>query len=239
MNNAPPIIEARDIHTFYGDSHILHGVDFKIDAGETVSLLGRNGMGKTTLLRSMLGVTPPRTGSIHVDGKDSTGLGTHKTTRKSIAFVPEDRGIFPNLDVLENLTMAARSGLGGDDEWTLQRIFHLFPRLRERRDHMGNQLSGGEQQMLTIARALMTNPRLIILDEATEGLAPLIRLEIWEIIRQIKATGIASIIVDKDMEALLPICDRNYIVNKGKIVYQGKSRELLENPELCKQYLCV
>jgi len=237
MNSAPSIIEARNIHTFYGDSHILHGIDFHVDAGETVSLLGRNGMGKTTLLRSILGLTPPRTGTVHVDGQESTGLSTHKTTRKGIAYVPEDRGIFPNLDVLENLTMAARSG--SEDEWTLKRILKLFPRLRERSDHMGNQLSGGEQQMLTIARALMTNPRLIILDEATEGLAPLIRLEIWEIIRQIKATGIASIIVDKDMEALLPICDRNYIVNKGQIVYQGESRQLLEDPELCKKYLGV
>lgn len=239
MNNASPIIEAREIHTYYGDSHVLHGVNLCVGAGETVSLLGRNGMGKTTILRSMLGLTPPRRGSVHVDGRESTGQSTHRTTRRGIAFVPEDRGIFPNLDVLENLTMAARNGLGGENEWTLKRIFQLFPCLRERSDHMGNQLSGGEQQMLTIARALMTNPRLIILDEATEGLAPLIRLEIWDIIRQIKATGIASIIVDKDMQALLPICDRNYIVNKGRIAYQGKSRELLENPELCKQYLSV
>ncbi|MCW8905611.1 MAG: ABC transporter ATP-binding protein [Sedimenticola sp.] len=238
-DNPAPLLQAEGLHTFYGDSHILHGVDLKIDPGETVSLMGRNGMGKTTTLRSIIGLTPPREGRITIRGRDATRLNTHQIIRQGIAFVPEDRGIFPNLSVLENLTMAARTGPGGRDEWNIQRVLDLFPRLGERLEHMGNQLSGGEQQMLTIARALMTNPDLIILDEATEGLAPLIRLEIWVVIRHIKSTGIASIIVDKDINSLLPICDRNYIINKGEVVYHGRSRELLENPELHKQYLGV
>ena len=234
-----PLLQAEGLHTYYGDSHILHGIDLRIEAGETVSLMGRNGMGKTTTLRSIIGLTPPREGRISIRGRDATRLNTHQIIRQGIAFVPEDRGIFPNLSVLENLTMAARTGPGGRDEWNIQRVLDLFPRLGERLGHMGNQLSGGEQQMLTIARALMTNPDLIILDEATEGLAPLIRLEIWVVIRHIKSTGIASIIVDKDINSLLPICDRNYIINKGEVVYHGRSRELLENPELHKQYLGV
>ena len=238
-DSSAPLLQAEGLHTYYGDSHILHGVDLKIDPGETVSLMGRNGMGKTTTLRSIIGLTPPREGRISIRGRDATRLSTHQIIRQGIAFVPEDRGIFPNLSVLENLTMAARTGPGGRDEWNIQRVLDLFPRLGERLEHMGNQLSGGEQQMLTIARALMTNPDLIILDEATEGLAPLIRLEIWVVIRHIKSTGIASIIVDKDINSLLPICDRNYIINKGEVVYHGRSRELLENPELHKQYLGV
>ncbi|WP_428634841.1 ABC transporter ATP-binding protein [Sedimenticola sp.] len=237
--SATPLLQAEDLHTYYGDSHILRGIDLTIDAGETVSLMGRNGMGKTTTLRSLIGLTPARSGRITIRGKEATRLSTHQIIRQGIAFVPEDRGIFPNLSVLENLTMAARTGPDGRDEWTLDKVLELFPRLGQRLTHMGNQLSGGEQQMLTIARALMTNPDLIILDEATEGLAPLIRLEIWVVIRHIKSTGIASIIVDKDINALLPICDRNYIINKGEVVYHGRSRELLENPELHKQYLGV
>lgn len=234
-----PLLEAEGLHTYYGDSHILHGIDIHIEPGETVSLMGRNGMGKTTTLRSIIGLTPARQGSITLRGKDVSRLSAHQIIRQGIAFVPEDRGIFPNLTVLENLTMAARVGSYGRDEWHLQQVLDLFPRLGERLGNMGNQLSGGEQQMLTIARGLMTNPDLIILDEATEGLAPLIRLEIWVVIRHIKSTGIASIIVDKDINALLPICDRNYILNKGEVVYHGRSRELLENPELHRQYLGV
>lgn len=237
--SATPLLQAEGLHTYYGDSHVLRGIDLSIEAGETVSLMGRNGMGKTTTLRSLIGLTPPRQGRIHIRGRESTRLNTHQIIREGIAFVPEDRGIFPNLSVLENLTMAARKGPGGRDEWNLERVLELFPRLAQRLTNMGNQLSGGEQQMLTIARALMTNPDLIILDEATEGLAPLIRLEIWVVIRHIKSTGIASIIVDKDINALLPICDRNYIINKGEVVYHGRSRELMENPQLHKQYLGV
>jgi branched-chain amino acid transport system ATP-binding protein len=239
MDSAVPLLQAEGLHTYYGDSHILRGIDLSIDPGETVSLMGRNGMGKTTTLRSLIGLTPPRDGRISIRGREATRLKPHQIIRQGIAFVPEDRGIFPNLSVLENLTMAARTGPDGRDEWTLKRVLELFPRLGQRLTNMGNQLSGGEQQMLTIARALMTNPDLIILDEATEGLAPLIRLEIWVVIRHIKSTGIASIIVDKDINALLPICDRNYIISKGEVVYHGRSRELMENPELHKQYLGV
>jgi branched-chain amino acid transport system ATP-binding protein len=201
--------------------------------------MGRNGMGKTTTLRSLINLTPPRSGRVLLRGQDTRRMGTHQIIRSGIAYVPEERGIFPNLSVEENLIMASRKGPGGRDEWSLSRVLELFPRLGERLQHMGNQLSGGEQQMLTIARALMTNPDLIILDEATEGLAPLIRLEIWVVIRHIKSTGIASIIVDKDIGALLPICDRNLILNKGEVVYQGSSRELMEHPELHRQYLGV
>jgi branched-chain amino acid transport system ATP-binding protein len=234
-----PIIEAREIHTYYGDSHILHGINFSISAGETVSLMGRNGMGKTTLLRSLLGLTPPRRGTVKVFGRDMTGAPPQKIVRQGIAFVPEDRGIFPKLTVRENLIMAARSGPNGRREWDLDRVLDTFPRLAQRMTNMGNHLSGGEQQMLTVGRALMTNPDLILLDEATEGLAPLIRNEIWSVVRQIKESGIASVIVDKDLKALLGVSDRNIIISKGRIVFEGSSEELASNPEIHKQHLGV
>ena len=234
-----PIIEAREIHTYYGDSHILHGINFSISAGETVSLMGRNGMGKTTLLRSLLGLTPPRRGTVKVFGRDMTGAPPEKVVRTGIAFVPEDRGIFPKLTVRENLVMAARSGPNGRREWDLDRVLDTFPRLAQRMTNMGNHLSGGEQQMLTVGRALMTNPDLILLDEATEGLAPLIRNEIWSVVRQIKESGIAAVIVDKDLKALLAVSDRNIIISKGRIVFEGSSEELASNPELHKQHLGI
>jgi branched-chain amino acid transport system ATP-binding protein len=234
-----PIIEAREIHTYYGDSHILHGINFSISAGETVSLMGRNGMGKTTLLRSLLGLTPPRRGTVKVFGRDMTGAPPQKIVRQGIAFVPEDRGIFPKLTVRENLIMAARSGPNGRREWDLDRVLDTFPRLAQRMTNMGNHLSGGEQQMLTVGRALMTNPDLILLDEATEGLAPLIRNEIWSVVRQIKESGIAAVIVDKDLKALLGVSDRNIIISKGRIVFEGSSEELASNPEIHKQHLGV
>ena len=236
---AVPLIEAEGLHTYYGDSHILHGVSLKVHRGETISLMGRNGMGKTTTVRSLIGLTPPRRGTVRISGEETTHQPVYRNVRKGIAYVPEDRGIFPTLSVRENLIMAARRGLNGRDEWNLPRVLELFPRLGERINNMGNQLSGGEQQMLTIARALMTNPELIILDEATEGLAPLIRLEIWMVVRHIKETGIAVIIIDKDVNALLDVCDRNYILSKGQIVYQGPSSELKAQPELHKQHLGV
>ncbi len=235
----PPLLEAQAIHTYYGASHILHGVSLTVQRGETVSLMGRNGMGKTTTLRSLIGLSPPRRGTVLIDGTPSTGLPVHRVVRKGIAYVPEDRGIFPTLSVRENLIMAARRGTHGRDEWDLKRVLDLFPRLAERITNRGNQLSGGEQQMLTIARALMTNPELIILDEATEGLAPLIRKEIWKVVRHIKSTGIAVIIVDKDVKALLGVCDRNYIISKGRIVYEGSSAELRDKPEIHQQHLGV
>ncbi len=233
------LLQANDLHSYYGDSHILHGISLSIHRGETISLMGRNGMGKTTTLRSLLGLTPPRSGSVVIGDVDITGWPTHRVIQRGIAYVPEDRGIFPNLSVHENLIMAARPGPDGRNEWPLARILTYFPRLEERIDHMGNQLSGGEQQMLTIARALMTNPDLLILDEATEGLAPLFRREIWSVIRDIKNSGIASIIVDKDINALLSICDRHYILSKGQVVWHGYSQQLRQQPELQKQYLGV
>jgi len=234
-----PIIDAHELHTYYGDSHILHGISLSIAPGETLSLMGRNGMGKTTLLRSLLGLTPPRRGTVKVYGRDMTGAPTEKIVRQGIAFVPEDRGIFPNLTVRENLMMAARPGPDGRMDWDLTQVLDTFPRLAQRMTHMGNHLSGGEQQMLTVGRALMTNPDLLILDEATEGLAPLIRKEIWSVVRQIKQSGIAAVIVDKDIKALLDLADRNIIISKGRIVYEGSSEELAANPEIHIQHLGV
>ncbi len=233
------IIDAQGLQTYYGDSHILHGISFSIARGETLSLMGRNGMGKTTLLRSLLGLTPPREGTVKIYGQDMTGAPTHKIVRQGIAFVPEDRGIFPNLTVKENLVMTSRTGPNGRKDWDLKRVLDTFPRLAQRMNHMGNHLSGGEQQMLTVGRALMTNPELLILDEATEGLAPLIRKEIWSVVRQIKESGIAAVIVDKDLKALLELADRNIIISKGQIVYEGSSEDLTANPEIHTRHLGV
>ncbi len=231
------LIEAEGLHSFYGGSHVLHGVDFTVRRGETLGLMGRNGMGKTTLIRSLLGHVRPRHGRVLVRGKTMTGAAPHLVARKGIAYVPEGRGIFPNLSVRENLLMAAKAGVDGRRDWTFERILDTFPRLGERLTNGGGQLSGGEQQMLTIGRALMTNPDLLILDEATEGLAPLIAKEIWHIIRQIRATGIATIVVDKNHAAVSSISDRNVILVKGRVAFEGSSHELREQPELLKKYL--
>jgi branched-chain amino acid transport system ATP-binding protein len=233
------LIDARGIHAFYGASHILHGVDFVVRRGETIGLMGRNGMGKTTLLKSILGLLPPRAGTVNVRGLDMTGAAPHRIARAGIAYVPEGRGIFPNLSVKENLVMAARSGHDGRTEWTLDRAFQTFPRLRERTNHGGQQLSGGEQQMLTIARALLTNPDLLILDEATEGLAPMVAQEIWRILHQIRDTGMSSIIVDKNFSAVSAIADRNIILVKGQVVFEGDSDVLRAEPETLRSYLGV
>jgi branched-chain amino acid transport system ATP-binding protein len=230
-------IEARGIHTFYGSSHILHGVDFTVGRGETVALMGRNGMGKSTLLKSILGLVAPRQGSVTVAGADVTGAETHAVIRRGIAYVPEGRGIFPTLNVRENLIMAARPGVDGRRDWTCERVLATFPRLAERLDNMGNHLSGGEQQMLSIGRALMTNPDLLILDEATEGLAPLIRREIWHTIRAIKDSGIASIIVDKNVHVLLDLAQRHVILVKGRIVYDGGPQALRDDPAILKRHI--
>lgn len=233
------ILEARGLHTYYGLSHILHGVDFSIRRGEALGLMGRNGMGKTTLIRSMLGLVPAREGTVSVSGTSMTGAPTHRIVRRGIAYVPEGRGIFPNLSVKENLLMAARKGVNGQCDWTFERIMALFPRLAERLGHGGGQLSGGEQQMLTIGRALMTNPDLLILDEATEGLAPLIVREIWRVIREIHATGIATVIVDKNHAAVTAVTDRSMILVKGRVVFDGSSGEVRNNPELIQRHLGV
>ena len=234
-----PLLEATGLHSFYGASHILHGVDFSVARGECVGLMGRNGMGKTNLLKSMLGLVRPKAGSVKVRGRDMTHAAPHAIARAGIAFVPEGRGIFPNLTVRENLVMAARAGLDGRREWDFDRIMATFPRLAERIRHGGGQLSGGEQQMLTIGRALMTNPDLLILDEATEGLAPLIAREIWNIIRSIRASGIATVIVDKNYGAVLALADRSVVLLKGRVVFAGSSNELSDNEELMHRFLGV
>jgi branched-chain amino acid transport system ATP-binding protein len=215
-----PLLEATDLHTYYGLSHVLHGVSFAISEGETVSLMGRNGMGKTTTIRSVLGLTPPRSGTIRLRGGDVTGWPAHRIARRGVALVPEGRCIFPTLTVHENLVVAARPG-----RWTLERALSLFPRLRERKHHLGTQLSGGEQQMLSIARALMTNPALIILDGATEGLAPLVRQEIWSALRMLRDEGTAALVVDKEVHALLDLAGRHLIMVKGRIGFSGSSEQ--------------
>ena len=239
MNDDTPLLEAQDIHTYYGASHILHGINLRVKRGETISLMGRNGMGKTTTLRSLVGLTAPRQGKVLVKNEDVTGKAPYRIAKSGIAYVPEDRAIFPTLTVRENLVMAARPGPDGRSDWDLDRVLNLFPRLRERITNMGNQLSGGEQQMLTVGRALMTNPDLILLDEATEGLAPLIRRAIWSVIRKIKEAGIAAIVVDKDIKALMEIADLNLIIVKGMIVYEGSSQDLKSRPDVHQQHLGV
>jgi branched-chain amino acid transport system ATP-binding protein len=239
MTAAAALIDARGIHTYYGVSHILHGVDFVVRRGETVGLMGRNGMGKTTLLRSVLGLVRPRAGEVRIAGAVMTEAAPYAIARKGIAYVPEGRGIFPTLSVRENLVMAARAGADGRRDWTFELVMRTFPRLAERLDHGGAQLSGGEQQMLTIGRALMTNPDLLILDEATEGLAPKISREIWGIIGQIKQAGIAAVIVDKNFAAVSAVADRALILVKGVTVYEGSTAELRAQPDLRVKYLGV
>jgi branched-chain amino acid transport system ATP-binding protein len=233
------LLEARDLHAYYGASHVLHGVDFRVSAGETVGLLGRNGMGKTTLLKAMLGLVKPRGGEVFVRGTAMTGAEPYLVARRGIAYVPEGRGIFPNLSVKENLVMAARARQNGRREWTLDRVLATFPRLAQRLGYGGWHLSGGEQQMLTIGRALMTNPDLLLLDEATEGLAPQIAHEIWSIIRDIRGQGIATVLVDKNWAAITAIADRSVIIVKGRVAFEGESRALLAQPELLQRHLGV
>lgn len=237
--NTAPLIEARGLQTHYGASHILRGIDFTVGAGETIGLMGRNGMGKTTLLKSIMGIVKPSGGSVQIKGRVMTGASTYDVARQGLAYVPEGRGIFGNLSVRENLVMAARAGSKGQRDWTLERVLDTFPRLGERLNHGGQQLSGGEQQMLTIGRALMTNPDLLILDEATEGLAPLIAREIWRICGLIRDSGISSVIVDKNWKNVTQITDRNVILVKGEVVFAGTSQALLVQPQLLEQYLGV
>jgi branched-chain amino acid transport system ATP-binding protein len=229
-----PILEARGIVAGYGASQVLRGVDFAVQRGETIGLMGRNGMGKTTLIRTLLGLLPAQAGSILLDGADAAALPPFRRAQCGIATVPENRGVFASLSVLENLRLAARSGA-----WTEERVLALFPRLRQRSHHRGNQLSGGEQQMLAIGRALMTNPRLLILDEATEGLAPLMRDEIWHTIRTVRDSGIAVIVVDKTVSAVLSLADRVTVLVKGSVVYSGGPRTLREDTDLMHQHLGV
>jgi branched-chain amino acid transport system ATP-binding protein len=226
------IVDARDVHAWYGSSHVLHGVDLTIARGETVGLLGRNGMGKSTLIRTLLGHVTQRAGRITLFGQDASHARPHEVARMGVAYVPEGRGVFPNLSVRENLVMAARRGRDGRNDWTIERVLATFPRLKERFTNLGAQLSGGEQQMLSIGRALMTHPELIILDEATEGLAPLIVSEIWRVIGEIRGNGIATVIVDRDYRKVLARADRAVVLQKGQVVLQGTAGEVSSNPAL-------
>ncbi|MCD0506058.1 ABC transporter ATP-binding protein [Bordetella petrii] len=233
------LIDASGLHSYYGASHVLRGVDVSIAPGESVGLVGRNGMGKTTLIRTLMGHVRSRQGSLSVAGQDCTRAQPHTIARLGVAYVPEGRGVFPNLSVRENLLVAARTGTRGQAHWTYDRVLATFPRLAERLDHGGQQLSGGEQQMLAIGRALMTNPDLLILDEATEGLAPLIVAEIWRIVAAIRATGMSTLIVDRNYRAVLSHTDRCLVMEKGRIVHQGESPALAAQPEQLARYLGV
>ena len=230
MSDRTPLVDAHDVHVHYGESHVLRGVSLSVRAGEAIGLLGRNGMGKTTLIRSLMGLLRASRGSIAIRGQDATRAPSDRVARWGLAYVPEGRGIFPNLSVRENLLVAARRGVSGRNDWPLERILATFPRLKERLDHGGQQLSGGEQQMLAIGRALSTNPDLLILDEATEGLAPLIVREIWRIIGDIRGTGIASLIVDRNFRTVLANTDRAVILEKGRIVLEDRSDALSSQP---------
>jgi branched-chain amino acid transport system ATP-binding protein len=234
-----PVLAATKLNTFYGPSHILRDVSFYVGQRETVSLLGRNGMGKTTLLRTLMGLVKPRSGAIALHGKDVTGARANAMSRAGLGLVPENRGIFPNLTVEENLIFAERDGHGGRRDWQRDKIYDLFPRLAERRKNWGNQLSGGEQQMLTIGRALMANPDIILVDEATEGLAPKLRDDIWRTLRVIAANGVAIVVVDKNLKDLLNLSDRHVILAKGAIVFNGTSDELRRDPDLVHRWLGV
>lgn len=237
MNSA--LLEVKNINTLYGRSHILHDLSFRLDIGQSMSLMGRNGMGKTTTLKSILGIVSPRSGHVYFDGEDISELSTWKRMRRDIAYVPEGRGMFHNLTVKEHLQMAARSGSSGQTSWDYDRVMELFPRLKERLSLLGTELSGGEQQMLAIGRALLTNPRLLILDEATEGLAPLIRQDIWKVIATIRESGISTLIVDKNIKALGKLCDQHVVLVKGKVHFNGNSEELALNLKKVETALSV
>lgn len=233
------MLQVTDIETFYGRSQVLFGVSLVIGAGEVVTVMGRNGMGKTTLVRSILGLTPPRSGSIKFEGVELSNQPSYLAARAGIALVPEGRQIFPTLTVRENLIATAANRSGAADPWVLEKIFEMFPRLEERKHSYGRTLSGGEQQMLAIGRALMTNAKLLVLDDATEGLAPLVCAEIWNCLEQLKETGQAILVVDRNLEALMRVADRHYIMEKGRFVWSGDSTALASEPELRQRYLGV
>ncbi len=239
MTAVTPILEARGLASGYGAGLVLRGVDLAIRPGEAIGLMGRNGMGKTTLIRTLMGQVPARAGQVLIDGADATAEAPFRRARRGIAVVPEGRGVFGTLSVMENLRLAARRGVDGRADWPLDRVLALFPRLAERSGHRGDQLSGGEQQMLAIGRALMTSPRLLILDEATEGLAPIVRDGIWATIRTIREAGIATIVVDRTVEAVLSLVDRAEILVKGSVVFSGSPDALRANPALMNRHLGV
>jgi branched-chain amino acid transport system ATP-binding protein len=234
-----PLLELREVQTSYGLSQVLFGVSLAIAPGEMVTLMGRNGMGKTTTVRSIMGLTRARAGTIQFAGHDIREWPSHRVAKLGIGLVPEGRQVFPNLSARENLVATAANRNSAADPWTLDKVYELFPRLAERAGHMGHQLSGGEQQMLVVARALMTNPRLLILDEATEGLAPLIRAEIWQCLTRLKALGLSILVIDKTVEALIRIADRHYLLERGRVVWSGSSAALAAAPEIQHRYLGI
>jgi len=233
------MLEVTDIETFYGRSQILFGVSLTVGAGEVITVMGRNGMGKTTLVRSILGLTPPRSGSIRFEGRELRNRPSYIAARAGIALVPEGRQIFPTLTVYENLIATAANRSGAANAWTLKRVFETFPKLGERKNQYGKTLSGGEQQMLAIGRALMTNAKLLVLDDATEGLAPMVCTEIWSCLEWLKAIGQSILIIDRNLEMLMRIADRHYIMEKGSFVWSGVSAELGAKPELWRRHLGV
>jgi branched-chain amino acid transport system ATP-binding protein len=232
-------LQAEALHTHYGQSHVLHGVSLAIRPGESLGLLGRNGMGKTTLIRTLIGQLRASQGTVRIAGQAVTGWPPERIVRLGIGYVPEGRGVFPNLSVRENLVMAARAGTRGQKDWTYERVLETFPRLSERLNNGGAQLSGGEQQMLAIGRALMTNPDLMILDEATEGLAPLVVADIWRVIGLIRSTGMASLVVDRNVRQVLAHTDRCLVLEKGRVVLEGASDTLGEDEAALHRYLGV
>jgi branched-chain amino acid transport system ATP-binding protein len=233
------MLEVRDLQTSYGRSQVLFKIDFQIGEGEVISLMGRNGMGKTTTVRSIMGLTHPKSGEIRFHGKSLFGVPSYRVAQAGLGLVPEGRQVFPNLTVHENLVATAANRSGSRDRWSLEKVFSLFPNLKNRRRNLGNQLSGGEQQMLAIGRALMTNPRLLILDEATEGLAPLVRAEIYQSLERLKGSGMSILVIDKDVKALAKVADRHYVLEKGRVVWVGNSAELAENRDMRHRYLGV
>ena len=233
------LLELDRVETCYGLSQVLFGLSLSIAPGEVVTLMGRNGMGKTTTVRSVLGLTRTRAGSIRFEGREIRALPAYRVAKLGVGLVPEGRQIFPNLSVRENLVATAANRRGAEDPWTLQRVFALCPRLAERGESMGTQLSGGEQQMLAVGRALMTNPKLLILDEATEGLAPLMRAEIWRCLAGLKAAGLSILLIDKNVAALTRIADRHYIIEKGQVVWTGTSPQLAAASDVQQRYLSI
>jgi branched-chain amino acid transport system ATP-binding protein len=239
VNGEAQLLRVEDLQVYYGQSHILRGISFAIAARQSIGLMGRNGMGKTTLIRSIMGLVPPRRGRLWIDGREATRDPAFLRARAGLAYVPEGRGIFASLSVAEHLAVAERPGTDGGAAWTTPRVLELFPRLAQRLDHSGTQLSGGEQQMLAIARALLTNPRLLILDEATEGLAPIVRAEIWRTIRLIRDAGIATLIVDKSVADVAAIADRVLVLVKGEIAFEGGPAALQADAALMRRHLGV
>ena len=233
------MLEVRHLETSYGSSQVLYGIELHIDVGQVVTLMGRNGMGKTTTIKSICGIVAPQAGSIILEGQDIAGLPSHKIARAGIGLVPEGRQIFPNLTVKENLVATAHNLAGSPNPWTIDRVLDFFPSLASRINGMGNELSGGEQQMLAIGRAIMTNPKLLILDEATEGLAPQIRADIWRSLAELKSEGQAILVIDKNLAALNRIADQHFIIEKGVSVWSGTPKELDAEPKIKERYLGV